>query len=238
MSSPRSLGLESLDKLKEAVKERLQQEHAALSRQKLKRELLDKLDEMHKFALPPTLAEDEFKQRLDCGRGRPQGAGTHLCRRGHDRGEGARGVPRHRRAAGAAWPCARGNRREEQDHGDRGGDHARRRRARPPDPRPRAGNLGLLPEKPAGLAAIRAPIFEEKVVDFLSSLPRLRRSRSRARTSSRTTRMKRAPLPEFDRRPGVSACESRLGACDQSSCPSAAAANAIEAMLLVLRQRR
>jgi trigger factor len=57
----KSLGLESLDKLKEAVKGRLQQEHAALSRQKLKRQLLDKLDEMHKFALPPTLAEDEFK---------------------------------------------------------------------------------------------------------------------------------------------------------------------------------
>src|SRR5207244_10889676 len=60
-SFAKSLGLESLDKLKDAVKGRLQQEHAALSRQKLKRKLLDKLDEMHKFALPPTLAEDEFK---------------------------------------------------------------------------------------------------------------------------------------------------------------------------------
>jgi trigger factor len=57
----KSLGLESLEKLKEAVKGRLQQEHAALSRQKLKRQLLDRLDEMHEFALPPTLAEDEFK---------------------------------------------------------------------------------------------------------------------------------------------------------------------------------
>ena len=57
----KSLGLELLDKLKEAVKGRIQQEHAALSRQRLKRQLLDKLDEMHKFALPPTLAEDEFK---------------------------------------------------------------------------------------------------------------------------------------------------------------------------------
>ena len=57
----KSLGLESLDKLKEAVRGRLQQEHAGLSRQKLKRQLLDRLDEMHKFSLPPTLAEDEFK---------------------------------------------------------------------------------------------------------------------------------------------------------------------------------
>src|SRR5205807_8365036 len=33
--------------------------------QKLKRQLLDRLDEMHKFALPPTLAEDEFKTVWD-----------------------------------------------------------------------------------------------------------------------------------------------------------------------------
>jgi trigger factor len=57
----KSLGMESLDKLKEAVRGRLQQEHAARSRQKLKRKLLDQLDTMHQFALPPTLAEEEFK---------------------------------------------------------------------------------------------------------------------------------------------------------------------------------
>ena len=57
----KSLGLELLDKLKEAVRGRLQQEHAARSRQKLKRKLLDQLDAMHQFALPPTLAEEEFK---------------------------------------------------------------------------------------------------------------------------------------------------------------------------------
>ena len=33
----------------------------AASRQKLKRKLLDQLDAMHQFALPPTLAEEEFK---------------------------------------------------------------------------------------------------------------------------------------------------------------------------------
>ena len=57
----KSLGMELLDKLKEAVKSRLQQEHAGHSRQKLKRKLLDQLDAMHQFALPPTLAEEEFK---------------------------------------------------------------------------------------------------------------------------------------------------------------------------------
>ena len=57
----KSLGLESLDKLKEAAKARLQQEHVVQSRQKFKRRLLDALDGLHQFALPPTLAEEEFK---------------------------------------------------------------------------------------------------------------------------------------------------------------------------------
>lgn len=56
----KSLGIESLDKLKEAIKGRLEQEHANVSRLKLKRTLLDKLDELHKFEAPPSLVEEEF----------------------------------------------------------------------------------------------------------------------------------------------------------------------------------
>jgi len=57
----KSLGLESLDKLKSVVRERLTREHASMSRQKLKRALLDQLDKLHQFAPPPTLVEEEFK---------------------------------------------------------------------------------------------------------------------------------------------------------------------------------
>ena len=56
----KTLGLESLEKLREGVKDRLQREHAAASRQKLKRRLLDQLDERHKFEPPPSLVEQEF----------------------------------------------------------------------------------------------------------------------------------------------------------------------------------
>jgi trigger factor len=55
-----SLGVESLDKLRQAIKERIAQEYAGASRQKLKRELLDKLDVLHKFEAPPSLVEQEF----------------------------------------------------------------------------------------------------------------------------------------------------------------------------------
>jgi trigger factor len=56
----KSLGLESLAKLRDAVKDRLTREHAGASRQKLKRALLDELDKRHKFEPPPSLVEEEF----------------------------------------------------------------------------------------------------------------------------------------------------------------------------------
>ncbi|HVZ53136.1 MAG TPA: trigger factor [Pseudolabrys sp.] len=56
----KGLGLESLAKLRDAVKERIVQEHQGMSRQKLKRALLDELDRLHKFDPPPTLVEEEF----------------------------------------------------------------------------------------------------------------------------------------------------------------------------------
>ena len=56
----KTFGLESLAKLKDAIRDRLQREHAGASRQKLKRALLDQLDELHKFEPPPSLVEQEF----------------------------------------------------------------------------------------------------------------------------------------------------------------------------------
>ncbi len=57
----RTLGLELLAKLRDAIRERVEREHAQASRQKVKRALLDQLDQHHKFEPPPTLVEEEFK---------------------------------------------------------------------------------------------------------------------------------------------------------------------------------
>src|SRR5215218_2981657 len=56
----KTLGLESLDKLKEAARERLVAEFAGATRQRVKRALLDRLDETHKFEAPPSLVGEEF----------------------------------------------------------------------------------------------------------------------------------------------------------------------------------
>ena len=54
------LGLESLEKLKELVKGNLEEQYAGASRFKLKRALLDELDTKHDFPLPPKMVEAEF----------------------------------------------------------------------------------------------------------------------------------------------------------------------------------
>jgi trigger factor len=56
----KTLGLESLDKLKDAARERLVAEFAGATRQRVKRALLDRLDESHKFEAPPSLIAEEF----------------------------------------------------------------------------------------------------------------------------------------------------------------------------------
>lgn len=55
------LGVESLDKLREYVTQQVKSEYDAMSRTKLKRALLDKLDATNSFPLPPSLVDREFE---------------------------------------------------------------------------------------------------------------------------------------------------------------------------------
>lgn len=56
------LGVESLEKLRELLKTNLESQYSGASRFKLKRALLDVLDEKHEFPLPPKMVEAEFAQ--------------------------------------------------------------------------------------------------------------------------------------------------------------------------------
>ncbi|MGJ4893457.1 MULTISPECIES: trigger factor [unclassified Bradyrhizobium] len=56
----KTLGLESLDKLKQLMRDRLAGEFSQATRQRVKRALLDRLDETHKFDAPPSLIDEEF----------------------------------------------------------------------------------------------------------------------------------------------------------------------------------
>jgi trigger factor len=56
----KAFGMETLDALKDAVKKQISTEFEAQSRRKLKKDLLDSLDTKYAFELPPTLVEQEF----------------------------------------------------------------------------------------------------------------------------------------------------------------------------------
>ncbi|MGI9365608.1 MAG: trigger factor [Rhizobiaceae bacterium] len=56
----KTLGLDDLDKLKEVVKGQIEGQYGIYTRQKVKRQLLDKLDEFHQFELPAGMVEQEY----------------------------------------------------------------------------------------------------------------------------------------------------------------------------------
>ncbi|MEO0637675.1 MAG: trigger factor [Pseudomonadota bacterium] len=54
------LGLESADRLREIVRDQLTNQYGGMTRQKVKRQLLDELDKTYSFELPEKLVEQEF----------------------------------------------------------------------------------------------------------------------------------------------------------------------------------
>ena len=56
------LGMDSLDSLKQAIREQIETEYSQFSREKVKRELLDELSEKYDFEVPPRTLESEFEQ--------------------------------------------------------------------------------------------------------------------------------------------------------------------------------
>lgn len=57
----KEFGMESLEKLREAVGDRIKGEYANVSRQRVKRQLLDKLAEGHSFEVPAGMVDIEFE---------------------------------------------------------------------------------------------------------------------------------------------------------------------------------
>src|SRR5690606_22989561 len=55
-------GLKTLEDLKKAIKDQLEKDYASIGRSKLKRSLLDALDKANKFDVPKGLVDSEFQQ--------------------------------------------------------------------------------------------------------------------------------------------------------------------------------
>ena len=166
----KTLGLESLAKLREVVSERVRREHAAASRQKLKRALLDQLDERHRFEPPPSLVEQEFSNVWSTIEEDLKRQGRTFADEGTTE-EKARAEYRAicERRVRLGLVIAEIGEKNNIKVTDEQLTAAVMERAR------------LLPgqeqqvwdyyrNNPGALASLRAPIFEEKVVDFLLEL--------------------------------------------------------------------
>jgi trigger factor len=165
-----SLGLESLEKLREAIRDRIAQEYSGASRRKLKRALLDRLDTLHKFESPPTLVDQEF----DNVWGAVQADLRNQNRTFEDEGtteEKARDEYRAiaDRRVRLGLVLAEIGEKNNIRVSDEEVQRALIERARQ-YPGQERQVWDYYQKNPSALASLRAPIFEEKVVDFIVEL--------------------------------------------------------------------
>ncbi|WP_110779443.1 trigger factor [Rhodopseudomonas faecalis] len=166
----KSLGMESLDKLKEAARARLAAEYAGATRMRVKRQLLDKLDEAHKFDAPPSLVEQEFELMWRSIKAEMESTGKTFESEGSTEEaskEEYRKIADRRVRLGLVLSEI-GEKNKIQVSDDEVG-RAVMQRARQVPGREREV-WEYYRKSPEALAQLRAPIFEDKVVDFILEL--------------------------------------------------------------------
>ena len=163
----KSLGATDLNQLKEFLRERIGREYAGASRQKLKRDLLDQLEKVHSFELPPSLVEAEFNGIWKQLEESLQRAGKTFADEGKTEEqvrEEYRKLAERRVRLGLVIG-------EIADKNDLKITQDEMRRALIEQARRFPGQEKAVYEyfekTPGALAELRAPIFEDKVVDFV-----------------------------------------------------------------------
>ncbi len=158
-------GLDSVEKLREAVKESLSEEINERSRAKLKRALLDALDKRYTFDLPPTMLEEEFASVWRQVTADMQRSGETFAEGDEDKQRSEyRAIAARRVRLGLA--LAEIGRKAEISIGDQEITQALVLRARQ-FPGQEKMVFDYYRKNPQALAEIRAPLFEEKVVDHI-----------------------------------------------------------------------
>ena len=165
-----ALGQASLAALRETLKGRIQQDHAARSRQKLKRKLLDELDAAHKFPAPPTLVEEEFKNVWTVVENDLKSQGRTFADEGtteEKAREEYRAIAERRVRLGLVLAEIGDRNKITVNENELNRALVERMRQFPG----REQEIWDFYRKNANaLASVRAPIFEEKVVDFIIEL--------------------------------------------------------------------
>jgi trigger factor len=165
----KSLGLESLQQLRDLLKGQVEQELNGLTRTHMKRKLLDQLAAAHSFDVPPSMVEAEFNQiwqQLEREVGNEPDPVAARAEMESERDDYRRIADRRVRlglllseigqANGIEVTQAEMNRLVQQA-------------AAQYDPKDRERFIQYIQQEPMAAAQLRAPLYEDKVVDLLFS---------------------------------------------------------------------
>ncbi len=169
----RKLGLDSLGTLKERVREQMKGDYARASRVHVKRRILDALDAAHNFELPPTMVENEFNAIWKQVEDELKREGKSAEEEGKSEDElkaEYRAIAERRVKLGlvlARIGEQNGIQVSQEELNRAVMDQARR------FPGQEQQVFQYYSQNPAAQAELRAPIYEEKVVDFIAELAQI-----------------------------------------------------------------
>ena len=163
----KQLGLESLEKLRELFKAQIEQEHGGLTRTYMKRQLLDQLAAGHDFEVPPGMVEAEFNQiwqQLEHEAGHEEDPEAALKEMEADREDYQKIAERRVRLGLLLSEIGQANGVEiTQAEMNRLIAQAAQQYA----PQDRERFVEYVRNEPMAAAQLRAPLYEDKVVDYL-----------------------------------------------------------------------
>lgn len=163
-------GFDALDKLREVLSEQIKSDFARMSRMHLKRAILDALDEAHSFELPPMMVEQEFGQIWAQFEHELQHQGktaADLDEPEEKIREEYRKIAERRVRLGLVLAEVGEKNKITVTDQELGQAIAERARQYPGQERQ---VYEFYQRTPQAVAEMRAPIFEEKVVDFIAEL--------------------------------------------------------------------
>ncbi len=163
----KNLGLESLDKLKELIRGQLEQETASLTRTQMKRALLDQLAAGHDFDVPQGMVDAEFDQiwsQLQQEASRSDDAEAMLQEMEDEKDDYRRIAERRVRLGLLLSEIGQKNNVQVTSQEMNMLIQQAVQQYRPED---REKFVQYIQQEPMAAAQLRAPLYEDKVVDFL-----------------------------------------------------------------------
>ncbi len=165
----KTLGLESLEQLRNLIKGQIEQEHNGLTRTHMKRKLLDHLAGAHDFAVPPSMVEAEFNQiwaQLEQEAAKEEDPKAALAEMENDKADYRSIAERRVRLGLLLSEIGQGN---GIDITSAEMNRLIQQAAAQYDPKDRERFVQYVQNEPMAAAQLRAPLYEDKVVDFLFS---------------------------------------------------------------------